>query len=247
MTSLRRDPYLWIHLAGFATLPLWLDICLASLAVGDPIVPPWLELGLLGITGSAPILWMQWRRPFYIFSLLAIAIRPDRLEDNRRRLLSLQQTWVTRLLVFIAAMGLLTVLALLYQLAPIAATTSPFVGQSRTTGWLICAASFLLANLFVQVPASILPMLMVSPQKLMTVQPYEPSQVLQDFTIFGIRVSRILPAFTASSSPTEFLTSVNSNDAGENTSEDMSEHLINTDNIEAVVPTESTSSRSSVV
>ncbi|MEM9245882.1 MAG: low-complexity tail membrane protein, partial [Cyanobacteria bacterium P01_F01_bin.153] len=76
MTALRRDPHLWIHLAGLASVPLWLDLCLAGLAVGDPVVPPWLEMGLLGLIGSGPLLWMQWQRPFYPFSLLLFAIRP---------------------------------------------------------------------------------------------------------------------------------------------------------------------------
>ena len=67
MTLPHRDPYLWIHLAGLATVPLWLDIGLAGLAVGDPVVAPGVELLTLALVGTLPILWMQLQRPFYIF------------------------------------------------------------------------------------------------------------------------------------------------------------------------------------
>ena len=196
MTSFRRDPYPWIHLAGFASLPLWLDVCLAGLAVGDPTMPPWLELGFLGAVGGLPILWMQWRRPFYIFSLPAIAIRPDTLNEDRRRFLTLQRTWLNRLFSLMGAVVLLVVLAFLYQLAPIAAEMSPLTGQSRALGWLICALSFLLANLFVQIPVSVLQLLITSEETIQTVQPYEAASVLKDFTVVGLRVNRILPELT---------------------------------------------------
>lgn len=27
MQPWRSDPYLWVHLAGLATVPLWIDLC----------------------------------------------------------------------------------------------------------------------------------------------------------------------------------------------------------------------------
>ena len=197
MTPFRRDPYLWIHLAGLATLPLWLDFCLASLAVGNPVIPSWIELGGVGLMGSAPIFWMQWQRPFYIFSLLVIAIQPDTLSEDRRRLLSLQRHWSSRLSVLVSRIGLLLGLAFLYQLAPIAVATTPFSGQSPLVSWLICALSFLFANLFVQVPATVVPLLLTSGKKLSQAQPYESASILKDFTVIGLRVPRILPELAA--------------------------------------------------
>ncbi|HTL88469.1 MAG TPA: low-complexity tail membrane protein, partial [Leptolyngbya sp.] len=79
MRSFWTEPYLWIHLAGIAVLPLSLMICLLGLAAGDPILPPVVELGLVAIAGIAPIAWMQIQQPFCIFSLLAVAVRPERL------------------------------------------------------------------------------------------------------------------------------------------------------------------------
>ncbi|MDB9529857.1 low-complexity tail membrane protein [Oscillatoria sp. CS-180] len=194
----RRDPYLWIHLAGLATVPIWLDICLAGLAVGDPVVPPWLELTTLGWLGTVPILWMQLQRPFYVFSVPGLAVRPDKLGEDRRRLLSLQRTWVTRLWVVLSAIALFYILFWLYRLAPIAASMTPFAEQSRTTGWLICAVAFFLANLFVQVPATVVPLLLTAPETIETTTPYDAAAILNGFTVVGLRVGRLLPDWNVS-------------------------------------------------
>ncbi|MEM9768952.1 MAG: low-complexity tail membrane protein, partial [Cyanobacteria bacterium P01_D01_bin.71] len=135
----RRDPYLWLNFAGLATVPLWLDICLAGLAVSDPMVPPWLELVALVMVGTAPILWMQVQRPFYIFSVPGLVLRPDQLNEDRRRLLTLQRSWYSQSLALLTAIALFLALYWLYQLAPIAADLPWLMGKSRATGWEICA------------------------------------------------------------------------------------------------------------
>ena len=193
MTLPHRDPYLWIHLAGLATVPLWLDIGLAGLAVGDPVVAPGVELLTLGLVGTLPILWMQLQRPFYIFSVPGLALRPDQLSVERRRLLSLQRTLLSRLLVICSAIALLLGLYWLYQLAPIAADMTPFAAKSRPTGWAIAAIAFLCANLFVQVPATVIPLLLTSPTTRQTTEPFESTAILEKFMVIGLRLERILP------------------------------------------------------
>ena len=89
MRSFWSDPYLWIHLAGVAALPIFLEVCFLGLAVGDPVLPLGLELLLVAAVGIAPVVWMQWQRPFYIFSLMAIALKPEQLTVDRRKLLRL--------------------------------------------------------------------------------------------------------------------------------------------------------------
>ncbi len=182
----RRDPYLWIHLAGLATVPLWLDVCLAGLAVGDPTVPPWLELTTLGWVGTVPILWMQLQRPFYVFSLLVLAIRPDRLSEDRRRSLTLQRQWLSRGLAIAAAVLLFGILVWLYRLAPVAATTTPFANQTRTMGWLICAIAFFFANLFTQVPATVLGALLASAEDVSSTPPYPAASIRRGFMVVGV-------------------------------------------------------------
>ena len=193
MTLPHRDPYLWIHLAGLATVPLWLDICLAGLAVGDPVVAPGVELLTLGLVGTLPILWMQLQRPFYIFSVPGLALRPDQLSVERRRLLSLQRTLLSRLLVICSAIALLLGLYWLYQLAPIAADMTPFATKSRPTGWAIAAIAFLCANLFVQVPATVIPLLLISPTTRQKTEPFESTAILKKFMVIGLRLEHILP------------------------------------------------------
>jgi len=194
MTSFRRDPYLWIHLAGLATVPLWLDVCLAGLAVGDPAVPPWVELTALVLVGTLPVLLMQWQKPFYIFSLGAIALRPDRLNPQRRQLLSLKRSWLSRVLVLAVAVGLLFLLKMLYQLTPIAADMTPLAGRPRYIGWGVCAIAFFGANVFAQVPATVATLLIRTPHSVRSTAPYPVDSILKDFTVIGLRVGRLLPS-----------------------------------------------------
>jgi hypothetical protein len=199
MTLPRRDPYVWIHLAGLATVPLWLALCLSGLAVGEPVLPPGLELATLAGVGTLPILWMQLQRPFYIFSIPGLAVRPDKLEADRCRCLRLQQTWLSRGLVCLSAIALLGILYWLYQLAPIAANMTPFAAMTRAQGWLIGAVSFLFANLFVQVPATLVPLLLASSSTLAQTPPYESDKILNSFMVIGLRVGAILPDLAPSS------------------------------------------------
>jgi hypothetical protein len=136
---------------------------------------------------------MQLQRPFYIFSIPGLAVRPDKLGEDRRRLLTLQRTWFSRALVCLSAIALFLALYWLYQLAPMAADMTPFAAKSRSVGWLICAGSFLLANLFVQVPATVIPLLLASPEQVAKTPPYEAAAILPQFMVWGLRLSAILP------------------------------------------------------
>lgn len=193
MTAYRRDPYLWVHVAGLAALPLWIDGCLAGLAVGDPVLPVGLEVALLSLIGLLPVLVMQWTRPFYLFSVLVLALRPDTLTTERRQLLAIQRTWPSRLLSAIAAIFAIALLLWLYRLAPVASEVTPLRGLPRAVGWLSCGLFFLLANLFLQVPVSAGRLLLARPRAVAKATPLEPAQVLSAFTVLGLRVSKILP------------------------------------------------------
>lgn len=193
MTAYRRDPYLWVHVAGLAALPLWIDGCLAGLAVGDPVLPVGLEVALLSLIGLLPVLVMQWTRPFYLFSVLVLALRPDTLTAERRQLLAIQRTWPSRLLSAIAAIFAIALLLWLYRLAPVASEVTPLRGLPRAVGWLSCGLFFLLANLFLQVPVSAGRLLLARPGAVAKATPLEPAQVLSAFTVLGLRVGKILP------------------------------------------------------
>jgi hypothetical protein len=201
MRSFWSDPYLWIHLAGFAAVPLWLELCFLGLAVGDPVLPPWLEVLFVGMIGIAPILWMQWQRPFYIFSLLVVALKPEQLTDDQRRLLTLFQAQRNRVAAVIVAIALFLLLQKLYALAPIAATIAPFAPSSRLLGLGLAAIAFLGANLFCQVPMSVLSVMLTGEPTFAATPPEDVELIRQGFTRLGFPLNQILPTLLVEPAP----------------------------------------------
>ncbi|MFQ3629034.1 MAG: low-complexity tail membrane protein, partial [Cyanobacteriota bacterium] len=199
MRSFWSDPYLWVHLAGLAAVPLLAEVCLVGLAVGDPWLPVWLEVLLVGAAGIAPVLWMQWQRPFCIFSLTPLALRPDVLSDDRRRMLHLFTGTEVRALAGSAAIALFILLWQLFRFAPVATEAAATLPQNRALGLLIAAVAFLLCNLFVQVPLSVIRVLLSSDGAIAQFAPYTPAEVAKSFTIPGFRVKQILPELVAES------------------------------------------------
>lgn len=199
MRSFWSDPYLWIHLAGFAAVPIWLDICLLALAVGDPALPIGLELFLVAAVGIVPIVWMQWQRPFDIYSLLAVSLKPEQLTEDQRKLLTLFTAPRNRGLAVAVAVLLAIVLQKLYFLAPIASEITPFAPVGRVTALLIAAIAFLGANLFTQVPVAVVSVLLTSEATYAATLPFAIDQVRQRFTLLGLPVNQILPSLVAES------------------------------------------------
>jgi hypothetical protein len=201
MRSFWSDPYLWIHLAGLAALPLWLGLCWLGLAAGNPVLPFWLELLLVAAIGIAPIFWMQWQRPFYIFSLIGVALKPAQLTENQRRLLTLFKAPRNRYLAIAPAIVAFFALRQLYILAPIAAPVTPFAAETRWLGLLVTAIAFLGVNLFLQVPASVLSVMLTGESTFTATIPYPLEKIPSDFTPLGIPVNHILPPVTAAPEP----------------------------------------------
>jgi hypothetical protein len=191
MPSFRFDPYLWIHLAGVAALPIFLELCVLGLGMGDPFLPTGLEWLLVGVTGIAPSLWMQWKKPFCIFSLVALTLKPDQLSETQRRILRLFKAESGRVVAIAAAVIMALVLWQIYRVAPLVAVSG--LPQSRLLGLLIASGSFLFANLFLQVPASVLRVLLTSETQFADALPYELGAIARDFTLIGIRVRSIVP------------------------------------------------------
>jgi len=193
MRSFWTEPFLWIHLAGIAALPLALELVWLGLAVGDPILPVWLELLLLAAVGIVPVLWMQLTRPFDIFSILILAMKPEQLTQEQRRLLSLFKTKTNSVVTIAAAVFMLWVLWQIYRVAPVAATVAPFAPRWRIVGLLWAGLAFLVSNLFLQVPLSVAQVLLTSESEFAATEPYPVEKTPQDFTIPGVRVNQILP------------------------------------------------------
>ncbi len=193
MRSFWSDPYLWVHLAGAAAVPLLLELCLLGLGVGSPLRPMGLEFMLVGAVGVAPVLWMQWRRPFSIFSLVILALKPDRLTIDQRRILKLFKAPLERVVAALTAIALLAILWQLYQIAPIASEVTPFGQFGRLGGVLVAAIAFLGCNLFLQIPVSVLRVMLTSEKQFGVTEPYPIERIAQDFTLLGLPVQQILP------------------------------------------------------
>ncbi|MGQ9870047.1 low-complexity tail membrane protein [Leptodesmis sp.] len=201
MRSFWSDPYLWIHLAGLASLPLWLELCWLGLAAGDPVLPFWLELSLVAAIGIVPIFWMQWQRPFYIFSLIGVALKPAQLTEDQRRLLTLFKSQRNRWLAIAPAIITFFALRQLYYLAPIATPVTPFAAEARWLGLLVAAIAFLGVNLFLQVPVSVFSVMLTGESTFAATAPYPLEPIRSDFTVLGIPVNQILPPVIAAPTP----------------------------------------------
>jgi hypothetical protein len=191
MKAFWSDPYLWIHLAGIAAVPFWLLLCLLGIAAGDPLLPSWLEILLIAIAGIAPVIWMQWEKPFCIYSLLAVSLKPNQLSEDQRRILSLFKARRNPIFIGLGAGVLFLLLKQIYAWAGLATTLTPI--PNHGLGLLLALVSFLAANLFLQVPLSVLQVMLASDQDFANVAPYEAASVAQDFLEVGLKVDQIVP------------------------------------------------------
>ncbi|HEY9831372.1 MAG TPA: low-complexity tail membrane protein [Stenomitos sp.] len=209
MRSFWTEPFLWIHLAGLAAVPLSLELVWLGLAVGDPILPVWLEFCFVGAIGLGPILWMQLTRPFDIFSILIFALKPEQLTQEQRRLLSLFKTKTNRVITIAAAVFLLWVLWQIYRVAPMAAAVAPLAPRWHFIGLIGAGLAFLGSHLFLQVPLGVVQVLLTSESEFAAATPYPVEKIPQDFTVPGIRVNKIL-TFMAKEAATELVSTPSS-------------------------------------
>ena len=189
--NIRTEPFLWIHLTGIALFPALIGLTLIGLAVGDSYSYV-VELPLLATVAIVPILMMQLVRPFDIFSVLFFSLKPECLSDEQRGILSLFKTLRQQLTSIIAALLMLVILWLLYRLSPLAIGIADFLPQWRVAGLAIASLTFMLANLFLQAPLSVLLVLTAKESNLVDVEPCSTAEIEQNFTVPGIKVSKIL-------------------------------------------------------
>lgn len=191
--SFWSEPFLWIHLAGIAAFPIWLGLVLLSLAIADPLLPVWLEFSLIAVIGIVPILWMQLVKPFNIFCILLVALKPEVLTVEQRKILSLFKRPLEKVGAITAPMFLLLVLWQIYNVAPVVMGITPLAPSWRIVCLLVAGVSFLLSNLFFQIPLSVLGVLLTKESAFATTEPYPVEKIPADFTLPGFQVDRILP------------------------------------------------------
>lgn len=191
MSSFRSEPFLWIHLAGIAVFPAMLELTWLGLAVGSPLAIAKIELFLVGLLGIVPVLWMQLFKPFNIFSILFVALKSEILTVEQRQILARFKTVKHRWLSAIAAGLMILLLWLLDRFAPLAIGVVSSLPQWRILGLAIAAIAFLLANLFLQVPLSVLNVLLGDHSIIDNTDPQPAESISQDFTAPGIKVNRL--------------------------------------------------------
>jgi hypothetical protein len=191
MTTFRAEPFLWLHLAGIAGVPLALLMTACGLAISTPFTPYSLEIGCLVAIAWLPIMAMQWFRPFEIFSLLIVSIRPSSLTTSQRQILTLfkqpRQRWVA-LLGGILSLGLFWII---YIYSPVAYSLVVNLPQIRVLGLVIAAIAYLIANLFLQVSLSVLGVLLTSQANYELQSPIDPESISQSFTVPGVKLRQI--------------------------------------------------------
>ncbi|NET56886.1 MAG: low-complexity tail membrane protein [Symploca sp. SIO2E6] len=193
MRSFWKEPFLWIHLVGLAALPLTLELVWLGLAAGYPLLPVWLELLLVATIGIVPVLWMQLTHPFDIFSLLIVALKPEQLSQEQQKLLSLFKTQTNKFLTIAGTVLMLWILWQIYRVAPIAVAVASLIPGGHIVGLLGAGLAFLASNLFLQVPLSVVQVMLTSESEWQATLAYPVAKIHQDFTVPGIKVNKILP------------------------------------------------------
>ncbi|MGB0562355.1 MAG: low-complexity tail membrane protein [Spirulinaceae cyanobacterium] len=200
MRTYRQDPYLWLHLAGLAVLPLWGLALWLGVAAGESWLPYGVEEAILVVLGVAPWLWVQWQRPFNPFSVLLVSLPPQRLTPAQCQWLQLLKSTRTRIVAVLAVLPAVWWLGQCYQLAPLATAVTPI--PNHGLGLLVAAIAFSGANLFLQVSLSMVGLLLLtSEQRFAATEPYAVDRIGRDFFRFGPQLPRILPPIAPSDSP----------------------------------------------
>ena len=186
MIKLQQNRYLWVHFAGLAFVPLLLDICLSGLASAGPALPFQGQFWVIALLTIPPALTMQWRKPFYVFSLPPVALKPAVLSNDQRRCLQIFKSWQIKALAISIALFSIWVLAQLYAMTPL---ISPLL---QPKAGLVCATiTFFLATTFMQIAVSAARALLISPEALQRVAAVEEGAIASDFLILGIRVNKL--------------------------------------------------------
>ncbi len=196
-TYQKTEPFLLIHIALLAAVPLVMVLCMMGLAVGDPVLPGWLEMIVLGLPPIALTIWIQWQKPLYPFSLWVLAKPATELSDSQRRVLSVLRRringWYTGAWVaVVAGVFLYVVFRQIYLSAPLAADIAPFPPVLRLIGILWAEVFFLIGNLLLQMGAAAARVMFLPPSEFNSLKPYESDRIRKDFTIVGMRSPHLL-------------------------------------------------------
>ncbi|TVQ52837.1 MAG: low-complexity tail membrane protein [Spirulina sp. DLM2.Bin59] len=194
----RRDPYLWLHLTSFATLPLWLWVAWLGVAAGQPILPVTVEIFLLVTVAVVPWVWLQWTRPVNPFGIWGAVLQPSQLTLVQRQWLTRIKGKLTGPLAVLIALPMIWLVGQVYGFAPLAQAVTPV--PNHVLGLGLGAIALFCANGMVQVSASTAGLLLTREAKFTATADYPVEQIRQDFLNVGLPVRGLLPAIHNSGS-----------------------------------------------
>ncbi|MCY7277412.1 MAG: low-complexity tail membrane protein, partial [Phormidesmis sp. CAN_BIN44] len=122
---------------------------------------------------------------------------------DQRRILTLFKARRSAIWIGLGTLLMLVMLRQIYYVAPIAAEVTPFAPGLRGLGLVIAAIAFLASNLFLQVPLSVIRVLLVSDQAFAATEPFAVENIPQAFSVLGLRVNRILPSLLPDEATTQ--------------------------------------------
>jgi hypothetical protein len=187
----KSEPFLWFHIALLAAVPLTFILGMLGLGVGDPVLPEWFEILVIGLPPIALPIILQWSKPLSPFSLWLYAKPLELTDDNERRILAVVKNFNT--VPIAIAIGVLAD-AIFYQMyvnAPLVADILPLPDGLRILGIIWALAFFLISNLLLQAGAVAIRVLLLSEADLDKLTPL-PLENINTFTSLGKRSPRLL-------------------------------------------------------
>ncbi len=198
--SLSNNPFIWGNIILIASVPWFLALSMAGLAVGDPVFPTWFEIFLLGFPAIALVTWVQWQQPFSPFSLWFVAKPTESLSDKDRQVLTLIKRhsngwYVTGWISIAVSLLLSAVFCKIYIAAPLAQEIAPFPSWLRFLGVLWAEFFFLLSNILLQSGVSALRIKLTAESEIISLQPFPVEKIKNSFTNIGWRSPQLLKFF----------------------------------------------------
>jgi hypothetical protein len=188
------DPYLWLHVTGLALLPLSLALVAIALAWGTPLPFAVGELVLVVLLGGVPVWALQILRPWNPFSFLFFQIPPERMDERQKQILRLIQGTRKPLLNILGAVVMVVLLWQIAHYAPLASSVSAGFWQWRVIGLVLAIAGFLLSNILLQIPLTLLPTLLLSEKTVSEIEPHPNVSIRRDFACWGIPMGQLFPS-----------------------------------------------------
>ncbi|AFY74066.1 hypothetical protein Syn7502_02042 [Synechococcus sp. PCC 7502] len=188
----KAEPFLWFHIALLAAVPLTLVIGMLGLGVGDPVLPEWLEITVLGLPPIALPVILQWWKPLSPFSVWLFAKPLELTDDNERRILTVVKEFKTVLVAIALGVLIDAIFCKIYAGAPLVENVLPLPDGLRIIGIIWWLAFFLVSNLLLQAGAVAIRVLLRSEADLNQLNPLPIENINSAFTSLGKRSPRLL-------------------------------------------------------